>query len=69
VLSGSAGLARLTAGVSWSDALHRADVALYHAKRGCAVVVNYRPGMTQPAPAGPAQAGLPDQPAPQAGVR
>jgi diguanylate cyclase (GGDEF)-like protein len=48
-LSASAGVTAVAPGVSWSAALRRADIALYHAKGGTRPVAWYRAGMTHPA--------------------
>jgi diguanylate cyclase (GGDEF)-like protein len=47
-LAASAGIAVITAGVDWSEALRRADIALYHAKHTHARLVVYQPGMVHP---------------------
>lgn len=46
----SAGIAMPEQGDTWSDLLHRADIALYHAKATSGHAVLHTPGMQQPPP-------------------
>jgi predicted signal transduction protein with EAL and GGDEF domain len=50
MVSASAGVCLAGQVLSWSAALRRADIALYHAKAGTRQVTFSTPGMTQPVP-------------------
>lgn len=47
-MSASAGITRIGPGLSFSDALRQADIALYHAKASARAVAHFVPGMTHP---------------------
>jgi diguanylate cyclase (GGDEF)-like protein len=47
-MSASAGITRVGPGLSFSDALRQADIALYHAKASEQPVAYFAPGMTHP---------------------
>lgn len=47
-MSVSAGVTHVSAGLSFSDALRQADIALYHAKAGEQAVAHFVPGMAHP---------------------